>query len=88
MGLVGDETKYGNRDGEHQTRSYSTWMGYEIMGSVEDSEVEEDVVPVVRCKDCNHWKYDARKMCGFCDALICYRPDYFWCMFGERKDND
>lgn len=46
-----------------------------------------DVVPVVRCNDCKRWKYDARKLCGFCDALICYRPDYFWCMYGERKDN-
>ena len=54
MGLLGDETKYGNRDGEHQSRSYGTWMGYEIMDSVEDSIVEEDVVEVVRCKDCKH----------------------------------
>lgn len=54
MGLCGDETKYGNRDAEHQSRSYSTWMGYEIMDSVEDSEV--DAVPVVRCKDCMHSK--------------------------------
>ena len=46
-----------------------------------------DAVEVVRCKDCKHWKYDAKKLCGFCDALICYRPDYFWCMYGERKDN-
>ena len=50
MGLVGDETKYGNRDGEHQSRSYSTWMGYEIMDSVEDSVAEEDVVPVEQFK--------------------------------------
>ena len=56
MGLLGDETKYGNRDGEHQSRSYGTWMGYEIMDSVEDSVVEEDVVEVVRCKDCKHFK--------------------------------
>lgn len=53
MGLRGDETKYGNRDGEHQNRSYSTYMSYEIMDCVEDS-IEEDVVHVVRCKDCKH----------------------------------
>ena len=40
---------------------------------------------VIRCKDCKHWKYDARKLCGRCDALMCYRPDYFWCMYGERR---
>ena len=45
MGLTGDETKYGNRDAEHQRRSYSTYMSYEIMDSVEDSIVE-DVVSV------------------------------------------
>lgn len=46
MGLRGDETKYGNRDGEHQHRSYSTYMSYEIMDCVDDS-IEEDVAPVV-----------------------------------------
>jgi hypothetical protein len=29
-------------------------MGYEIMDSVEDSTVEEDVVEVVRCEKCKH----------------------------------
>ena len=45
MGLKGDETKYGNRDGEHMHRSYSTYMSYEIMDGVEDS-IEENVAPV------------------------------------------
>ena len=47
MGLTGDETKYGNRDAEHQHRSYSTYMSYEIMDSVDDSIVEEELAPVV-----------------------------------------
>ena len=47
-----------------------------------------DAVEVVRCKDCKHWKYDARKLCGRCDALMCYRPDYFWCMYGERRTDN
>ena len=46
MGLTGDETKYGNRDAEHQHRSYSTYMSYEIMDSVDDSIVEEELEPV------------------------------------------
>ena len=46
MGLIGDETKYGNRDAEHQHRSFSTYMSYEIMDSVEDSIVEEELAPV------------------------------------------
>ena len=84
MGLVGDETKYGNKDKDHQTRSYSTWMGYEIMGSVDDSIVEEeDIVEVVRCKDCK-----------FYDTILCFMNDIYncsdddFCSYGERKDND
>lgn len=46
MGLTGDETKYGNRDAEHQHRSYSTYMSYEIMDSVYDSIVEAELAPV------------------------------------------
>lgn len=46
MGLTGDEAKYGNRDAEHQSRSYSTYMSYEIMDSVEGSIVEEKLCPV------------------------------------------
>lgn len=43
MGLAGDETKYGNRDAEHQIRSYSTYMAYEILDSVDDA-IAADVV--------------------------------------------
>lgn len=43
MGLSGDETKYGNRDAEHQSRSYSTYMAYEILDSVDDA-IAADVV--------------------------------------------
>ena len=89
MGLVGDETKYGNRDGEHQSRSYSTWMGYEIMGSVDDSVVEEDVVEVVRCKDCEYYEGDE---CGnpyifMSDGAHLYTDPDDFCSYGERKDN-
>ena len=46
MGLIGDETKYGNRDAEHQRRSYSSYMSYEIMDGIEESIVEEELEPV------------------------------------------
>ena len=78
MGLLGDETKYGNRDSEHQTRSYSTWMGYEIMDSVEDSVIEEDVVEVIRCKDCK-MEYGCR--------VTQWLGENGFCSYGERKDN-
>ena len=86
MGLVGDETKYGNRDAEHSNRSYSTWMGYEIMDSIDDC-VEEDVVPVVRCKDCKHMKIDRNgyRWCLVWTGINCMGDDGF-CNYGERKD--
>ena len=78
MGLLGDETKYGNRDGEHQSRSYGTWMGYEIMDSVEDSIVEEDVVEVVPCDKCKrHMK------CPIEERF--HRVENRYCCLGERE---
>ena len=64
MGLTGDETKYGNRDAEHQHRSYSTYMSYEIMDSVDDSIVEEELAPVVH----GRWIYK-----GDSDMWVCSR---------------
>jgi hypothetical protein len=83
MGLVGDETKYGNRDAEHSNRSYGTWMGYEIMDSIDDS-VEEDVVKVVQCKDCKFWDDDF----NWCDRKCVRMQENDFCSYGERKDNE
>lgn len=73
MGLIGDETKYGNRDAEHQHRSYSTYMSYEIMDSVEDSIVEEELEPVKH----GRWIEAAggRTICNQCGEYPLY--DYF-----------
>ena len=88
MGLVGDETKYGNRDAEHVDRSYSTWMGYEIMGSVDDSEVEEDVVEVVRCKDCKY-RFTFSSGHTICDRHFPYlAKDNDFCSYGERREGE
>ena len=88
MGLVGDETKYGNRDSEHQGRSYGTWMGYEIVDSIDDC-VEEDVVKVVRCKECKH--YDCgnghRPWCNHLNGLDEMHDDDY-CSYGERRTDD
>ena len=86
MGLRGDETKYGNRDGEHQHRSYSTYMSYEIMDCVEDS-IEEGVVPVVRCKDCKHGNVFSKNRrlvdCPYYDDQL---VDFeHFCSHGERR---
>jgi hypothetical protein len=89
MGLTGDETKYGNRDAEHQHRSYSTYMSYEIMDCVDDSIVEEELVPVVRCKDCAYME-DAYVCNGFliCPASNMEITDNDFCSYGERKEAD
>ena len=64
--------------------------------AVADYLLDNDVVPVVRCKDCKHWGY--QENCDpafkfFCNAEALYawgRPvrcaDDF-CSYGERKDN-
>ena len=49
---------------------------------------EEDVVPVVRCKDCKHYHdfethFDCNLLCGMDDV----QPNDF-CSYGERKDGD
>ena len=67
MGLTGDETKYGNRDAEHQHRSYSTYMSYEIMDSVDDSIVEEELEPVRH----GRWLDGKCTACGWEEPDVC-----------------
>jgi hypothetical protein len=49
-----------------------------------------DAVPVVRCKDCKHYRTSdaGHPDCDYCNRLICgtVRPD-FYCADGERKDD-
>lgn len=59
-----------------------------------------DVVPVVRCRDCKHYRtYMRREDCrfwelgeneceswGWCKALHCEMPPHAFCYLGERKD--
>ena len=52
--------------------------------AVADYLLDNDVVPVVRCKDCI---YNEKSSCMFSAfANPHYRPDYF-CADGERIDN-
>ena len=58
-----------------------------------DYLLENDVVKVVRCKDCKHWKPcgDGR-IDGLCWALYlyhdgeCYTKSYHFCGYGELKE--
>ena len=48
-----------------------------------------DIVEVVRCKDCKHWRNDDGS--GFCtnpDGIDNYAMYDDFCSYGERKDNE
>lgn len=66
-------------------------LGYEGMREDLYSLPVVDAVPVVRCKDCQHWKRNA----GLTDSPNghCFEHDIDtngrdFCSYGERKDND
>lgn len=55
-----------------------------------------DVAPVVRCKDCKHYRNYPNGLCylhtepktnarGYSGEAVCVEPDDF-CSYGERKD--
>ena len=56
-----------------------------------------DVAPVVRCKDCKHYRNYPNGLCylhtepktnarGYSGEAVCVEPDDF-CSYGERKDD-
>ena len=79
MGLTGDETKYGNRDAEHQHRSYSTYMSYEIMDCVEDSIVEEELATV------RHGRWDDSGRYQFPSGAKAIRCSICGCALNESE---
>lgn len=61
------------------------WHGYNEEKAIADHFIENDVVPVIRCKDCTYANIY---------GTICHygvgrsvRPDHY-CGWGERKTND
>ena len=68
-------------------------MGNHGIGALADHLIANDVVPVVRCKDCKHYKpmkplpnYDGHvKYC--CRSAYKKVADNDFCSWGERKDN-
>lgn len=53
--------------------------------AVADFLLDNDVLPVVRCKDCANFRQNVRGGC-WCDVCGCViTPDDF-CSFGERKE--
>ena len=58
--------------------------------AVADYLLDNDVVPVVRCKDCKHFGGHGACHCHAADengTPIFVREEDF-CSYGERKDND
>ena len=61
---------------------------------IADHLIENDVVPVVRCKDCRHCSRDENIIgaYGYCYHFGCYAHEPMveandFCSYGERKDN-
>lgn len=48
----------------------------------------EDIVPVVRCKDCRYYKYTTISEQMECIRQTAYRKPDDFCSRGERKDNN
>ena len=71
------------------TRANAAWHRWSYEESA-DYLIENDVVPVVRCKDCKHYEKDTLS-CGNILYNSCYQvPNWYaddFCSYGERKDN-
>ena len=51
-----------------------------------DIDLGDDVVSVVRCKDCVHWMVSMDKLSTWCSKLSDKETtEYDYCSFGERK---
>lgn len=61
-----------------------------------DAQPAADVAPVVRCKDCKHYRNYPNGLCylhtepktnarGYSGDAVCVEPDDF-CSYGEKKD--
>ena len=68
----------------------------ELMGCIEDAPTV-DAIPVVRCRECKHWKPSGSKAgnsfsdmeyIGGCEFTNYYRSESDFCSYGKRKDSD
>lgn len=76
---------------------YTWWLNQDgtfsdgvTLQSVIDDMPTADVVPVVRCKDCKHYKkinYDDVKP-NTCEITTRRQQPYDFCSYGERKNDD
>lgn len=60
-------------------------------GQIADHLISNDVIPVVRCKDCKHWTCYMNNPDGtLFGNCVCYSNDFRdegdFCSYGERKE--
>lgn len=47
-----------------------------------------DAVPVVRCRECKHsYESISGRFCSMGPCVDCFVPEYFFCSYGERKED-
>lgn len=70
---------------------YSDSYDKAMIVDIVDEQPTIDAVPVVRCKDCKHYRSVAGYIDGYCHMAEWYRryqyPDDY-CSRGERKDDE
>ena len=68
------------------TRANAAWhhWGYEESA---DHLIANDVVPVVRCKDCKYWHEETEHFV-ICSVMEGFMKKDDFCSYGERKDDD
>lgn len=56
---------------------------------VADFLLGNDILPVVRCKDCKHSYEDVSgRCCSRGPCVDCFVPDSFFCSYGERRGDE
>lgn len=70
-------------DLERVSDTICQWQAQEAI----DDTPTADVVPVVRCKDCKHWRRDVIFQDGWCRGRHQPNPNWF-CADGERRTDD
>lgn len=64
----------------------------DIIREIENGEIKaEDVIPVVRCKDCAFYKTSDCMMyyeCLICNAQYSWASDNSFCSYGKREDEE
>lgn len=79
-------TDYDKLEELRQMARSNYYAQLEMLGYDSGGNPLDDMVRVVRCKDCKHRDpEDKRCDCGGMEGLILPRQDYWFCADGERR---